>query len=59
MRVKVNGMIVSDDDAGIYRYFGYGVACPSDIRNALAENPKDEEFVIEIISGGGSDYAGF
>lgn len=59
MRVKVNGMIVPDDDAGLYRYFGYGVACPNDIRNALAENRKDEELVIEINSGGGSVYAGF
>ena len=52
-------MIVPDDDAGLYRYFGYGVACPNDIRNALAENRKDEELVIEINSGGGSVYAGF
>lgn len=59
MRITVNGVIVDDDIAHIYRYFGYQVACPSDIRNALAENPKDEEFVIEINSGGGSVYAGF
>ena len=59
MRITVNGVIVSDDIADIYRYWGYQVACPSDIRNALAENPKDEELVIEINSGGGSVYAGF
>lgn len=59
MRIKVNGVIVDDDLADVYRYWGYQVACPNDIRSALAENPKDEEFVIEINSGGGSVYAGF
>ena len=33
--------------------------CPADIRQAIAENPADEEFTLEINSPGGSVFAGF
>ena len=45
--------------APILRWWGIPAACPADIRSALAENPADEEFVLEINSGGGSVFAGF
>lgn len=59
MRYSLNGMISSDDDAPIWRWCGWQAVSPSDIRDALAGNPADEEFVLEINSGGGSVYAGF
>lgn len=58
MRYSLNGHIVADSDAPILRWWGIPAACPADIRSALAENPADEEFVLEINSGGGSVFAG-
>ena len=51
--------VAADGDAPILRWWGIPAACPADIRSALAENPGDEEFVLEINSGGGSVFAGF
>lgn len=59
MRYNLKGTICADEDAPIYRWFGLAAACPADIRQALADNPAGEEFVLEINSGGGSVYAGF
>lgn len=59
MRYSLNGRIVADDDAPVLRWWGLSAVCPADIRSALAENPADEEFVLEINSGGGSVFAGF
>ena len=59
MRYNLKGTICADEDAPIYRWFGLAAACPADIRQALADNPDGEEFVLEINSGGGSVYAGF
>lgn len=59
MRYNLKGTICADEDAPIYRWFGLAAVSPSDIRQALADNPAGEEFVLEINSGGGSVYAGF
>lgn len=59
MRVTCNGYVVPDDDAWIYRYFGYQVICPADIRQAIQDNPEGEELILEINSGGGSVFDGF
>lgn len=59
MRYNLKGTIASDEDAPVYRWFGLAAVSPADIRQALAENPAGEDFVIEINSGGGSVYAGF
>ncbi len=59
MRFSLNGMISSDDDARVWKFFGWQAVCPADIRQALADNPEGEDFVLEINSGGGSVYAGF
>lgn len=59
MRYSLNGHIVADGDAPILRWWGIPAACPADIRQAIAENPADEEFTLEINSGGGSVFAGF
>ena len=63
MRVSVNGMIASDEDAGMIRYFGldkvFHMVCPQDIRDAIANTPPGDTPTLEINSGGGSLYAGF
>ena len=59
MRVTLSGYVVADDDAFFYRYFGIGVFSPRDIRAALAKNPKGEDLVLEVNSGGGSVFSGF
>ena len=59
MRTQLNGYIVADDDAEIYRWYGYNVSSPADIRQALADNPPGETLTVEINSPGGSMFAGF
>ena len=59
MRYNLKGTICADEDVPVYKYFGLAAVSPADIRQALADNPDGEEFVLEINSGGGSVYAGF
>lgn len=59
MRTQLNGYIVADEDAWLYRFFGYTVSSPGDIRRAVAENPPGETLTLEINSPGGSMFAGF
>lgn len=59
MKTQLNGYIVADEDAWLYRLFGYAVCSPADIRRAVAENPPDETLTVEINSPGGSMFAGF
>lgn len=59
MRYNLKGTICADEDAPVYKFFGLAAVSPADIRQALADNPDGEEFVLEINSGGGSVYAGF
>lgn len=59
MRTQLSGYIVEDDDAWIYRLFGYTVCSPQNIRDALSANPPGETLTVEINSPGGSMFAGF
>ena len=59
MRTQMNGYVVSDDDAEVYRFFGYGVVSPRDVRQAIADNPEGETLTLEVNSGGGSMFAGY
>lgn len=59
MRTQLNGYIVTDEDAWLYRLFGYQVTSPGDIRRAMAENPPGETLTLEVNSPGGSMFAGF
>lgn len=59
MRTQMNGYIVADDDAEVYRWFGYTVCSPADIRRAVAENPPGETLTVEINNSGGNMWAGF
>lgn len=58
MRTTLNGLVAMDDDLPVYNYFGIGAFSPSTVRQALADNPKGEELVLEINSPGGSVFAG-
>lgn len=59
MRVQLNGYVVADDDVYFYRFFGFICFSPRDVRQALANNPKGEDLVLEINSPGGSVFPGF
>lgn len=59
MRYNLSGVIASDDDVEIYRWYGYQAVCPADIRAAVSGTPQNEEFVLEINSGGGDVFAGY
>ena len=38
----MNGYVVPDDDAETYRFFGFGVVSPKDVRQAIADNPAGD-----------------
>lgn len=59
MRFSLNGFIADNDTVEVYRWVGLEAVCPADLRNALANNPAGEEFVVEINSFGGAVFAGF
>lgn len=59
MRVQLNGYVVEDTNAWIYKFFGFGVICPRDVRDALANNPEGEDLIFEVNSPGGDVYSGF
>ena len=60
MRVRLGGTVVSNDNAAIYRRWGYSdVCCPKDVRDAVENCPDGEELIFELNSGGGSVYQGF
>ena len=58
MRATLNGIVSSDENVEIYRYWGYSAFSPQDVRTILAENPDGEELIFEINSPGGSVLAG-
>lgn len=60
MRIRLNGDVMRDANAAIYRRWGYtDVCCPADIIDALEKCPDGEDLILDINSGGGSVYAGF
>lgn len=58
MKFAVNGMIASDEDAHMIRFFGleniWRTVCPQDIRDAIANTPQGDTLTLEVNSGGGS-----
>lgn len=59
MRVTLNGYVIPTEDQWIYDYFGITAFSPGMIRNAIKNNPKGEDLILEINSGGGDVFAGF
>lgn len=57
MEILINGTIVDDEDAEIYRWYGMTVTSSSDVRQAL-DRAKGEEVEVHINSGGGSVWSG-
>ena len=55
----MNGYVVQDDDAETYRFFGFGVVSPKDVRQAIADTPAGETLTLEVNSGGGNMFAGY
>lgn len=58
MRVNLSGIVAADEDVEIYEWFGYKAFSPQVVRDAIANNPKGEELVLEINSIGGNVWAG-
>jgi len=56
-KLKVKGVIISNEWKWIYDWFGYDSTCPKDIEDAL-EGAEGEEIELDINSGGGDVYAG-
>lgn len=56
MNIKLNGELIPDEWAEIYRYFGYdtGYYCPQDILAAMEELQDGEELTLLVNSVGGS-----
>ena len=59
MKIQMNGYVVPDDDAETYRFFGFGVVSPKDVRQAIADTPAGETLTLEVNSGGGNMFAGY
>lgn len=59
MDFLLNGIIASNEDAKVYRHFGFEAVCPADCREALREKPPDEPVTVLVNSPGGDVYAGF
>lgn len=58
MRVNLNGIVAADDDQEVYDWFGIGAFSPRVVRQAIADNPPEEELIFEINSPGGNVFAG-
>jgi len=56
VELRIEGEIVSDDDAWIYEWFGIKVASPNAFRMALAEH-TDKNITVWIDSWGGDVFA--
>lgn len=57
MKIKINGVIVSNDIKWIYDWFEIDAVCPKDISTQI-EAANGEDLEIEINSPGGDVYAG-
>ncbi len=56
-KVKIKGVIVSDEYKPIYEWFGMDATSPADVHNAIRE-ANGEELEVEINSRGGDVWAG-
>lgn len=57
MKIKIKGVIVSNDYKFIYDWFGIEAVCPDDV-TAQLEEANGEDIELEINSPGGDVYAG-
>lgn len=57
MKIKVNGVIISNDDKWIYDWFEMDSVCPKEIE-AQIEAANGEDLEVEIDSPGGDMFAG-
>jgi ATP-dependent Clp protease, protease subunit len=57
LKIKIKGVIVSNDDKWIYEWFEMDSTSPKDIESQIEKAGK-EDLEIEINSGGGDVYAG-
>jgi ATP-dependent Clp protease protease subunit len=58
MKIKIKGVIISNDYKWIYDWFEIDSTCPKDIEKQLEKTNDNEEIELEINSPGGDVYAG-
>lgn len=58
MRIDIKGVIVRNDDAVFYDWFGYDHTCPRDVAEKIAKAAEDENIDVYINSSGGDIFAG-
>jgi len=58
MKIDIKGVIVGNDDAWIYDYFGMECVSPKKINDLISQAKDGEELNVEINSPGGSIFAG-
>ncbi len=59
MRLSVSGIIACNEDARIYKHYGYDAFSPAMMRQALTDCPEGETLELEVNSCGGDVFAGF
>ena len=47
--INIKGMIVSDENAEVYSWFGYNTANPSSVADQLAEIPDDDAEKLQTV----------
>lgn len=57
MRIDINGVIIENDEAWIYDYFGYEYTTPKAVKDKITQ-AKGTQLDIYINSGGGDLFAG-
>lgn len=56
-KIKIKGVIVSNDDKWIYDWFGFESTSPAEIDDVI-EKANGEDIEVDINSGGGDVYSG-
>lgn len=59
MEITLNGEIMNNDYARVYRYFGFHAVCPGDITQAVQDAPEGETLTFLVDSPGGDLLAGY
>lgn len=56
--INIHGDIIPNDEKWIYDWLEMDSTSPSDVRDAIENNPEGEKLTVQINSGGGSVLAG-
>ena len=57
-RLVLSGIVSSDNDIEVYRFFGMPAFSPAMLRTAIEETASDDVLTLEVNSPGGDAFAG-